>query len=137
MVYYPRHIYWSNIIDQLHTCDRSLIPQVSLLHLDFKLFQNNAKIWQFKQSPSFKQEFPYTFNVFSSNFPHLNDESPSWLFQSYHRHATTSSIWDMDQEQNQSHSRVKYRCQGNLVPCTLWSTTQDTSTDQISLVYYF
>ena len=43
---------------------------------------------------------------------------------------------DLKQELNQSHSSVKYG-RGDLISSALWSTTQDASTGQISLVYYF
>ena len=43
---------------------------------------------------------------------------------------------NLNQELNQSHLSVNMG-RGDLIPSALWSTTQDASTDQISLVYYF
>ena len=44
---------------------------------------------------------------------------------------------DLNQELNQSHSSVKNMGQGDLISSALWSTTQDTSTGQISLAYIY
>ena len=43
----------------------------------------------------------------------------------------------VDQELNQKSLKHKILDQGDLIPSALWSTTQDASTGQISLVYYF